>query len=95
MKLVVLIIMITIIIFSTIAKSSNLRNKHPFHNDTFNQQNYVYEKSSNVLKFQKNENKFDRILEERIEKIDFDYVLLNLNIIEHKIDEFRSKLGGK
>jgi hypothetical protein len=90
MKLVVQKIIILVIICSNIANLTNLRSKNP----QFNMTN-IDNESSNLIKVNKNFDHPDLIPDEKLENINFDYVLFNLNIIEQKIDEFKSKLGGK
>ena len=89
MKLIVLKIIIIVIEFSDTANLLNLRSSPKILNTT----NQYYENSRFINNTNKNDNK-DLLRDDKLEKINFDYVLLNLNIIEHKIDEFKSKLSG-
>lgn len=88
MKLIVLKIMIIVIKLSNIANLSNLRTSSNL-NATYNN-----EETSNLFNDDKTQIKDDQMHEDKLDIINFDYVLLNLNIIEQKIDEFKSKLKG-
>lgn len=88
MKLIVFKIMIIVIEFSNIANFSNLRTSSATNS------NYIPAQSSNSNDESNTQNKDNRMQNDKLDSINFDYVLLNLNIIEQKIDEFKSKLKG-
>ncbi len=87
MKLIVLKIIIIVIELSNIANFSNLRQSSKADG------NYIDGKTSNLIDESLFNNK-DNQMKERLNSINFDYLLLNLNIIEQKIDQFKSKLKG-
>lgn len=89
MKLIVLEIIIIVINLSTISNFSNLRTSSSNESTNISDKN---EKSINVKNPLSNE---DQTQKDKLDLINFDYVLLNLNIIEQKIEEFKSKLKGK
>lgn len=88
MKLIVLKIIIIVIGLSNIANFSNLRTSSNLDGTN------IDTKKNNLIDEDKTENKDDRIQDDKLDMINFDYVLLNLNIIEQKIEEFKSKLKG-
>jgi len=88
MKLIVLKIIIIVIKLSNIVNISNLRTS--LNNNGTN----IPLKSDNFINENKYQNKDNRIQDDKLDIINFDYVLLNLNVIEQKIEEFKSKLKG-
>jgi hypothetical protein len=88
MKIVVLKIFIFIIKIIIIGNISNLRTS-----SNFNRSKVLFNDdiiSNNTISF----NHLIDPIQKNVEKINFDFILLNLDIIQEKIDEFKSKLNG-
>jgi len=88
MKLIVFKFIIIVLEFYHIANLSNIRT-HGVSNNTNVDIEVTYFTNNND-----SNQKDDLKNVENLEKINFDFVLHNLIIIEKKIDEFKSKLNG-
>lgn len=90
MKLVVLKLIFIFGGFSDFANFINLRK-----NQFSDEDNDSHIDSPNETGFYKDSKKNEMEGEAKEEKINFESVLMNLKIIERKINQFKSKLSGK